>query len=123
MKSAFDDSEQYELTALGEQFVHYAMTEVTLKITYGSDDLNGASGEAAGQPGSQHDFFISGSPKRCCSRRHTIGFADGASRWGRKALRSPRSPEVVGISHDNFSPPPRPRPAISRLSKSLLRAC
>ncbi|MGE3993719.1 hypothetical protein [Pseudorhodoplanes sp.] len=41
MKSAFDDEERYELTALGEQFVHYAMNEVTVKITYspaGGDD-------------------------------------------------------------------------------------
>ena len=28
MKSAFDDSEQYELTELGRQFVHYTMNEV-----------------------------------------------------------------------------------------------
>jgi len=34
MTSAFDDGKQYELTALGEQFVHYAMTEVTVKIAY-----------------------------------------------------------------------------------------
>jgi hypothetical protein len=34
MKSAFDDIEQYELTALGEQFVHYAMTEVPPKLEY-----------------------------------------------------------------------------------------
>lgn len=34
MKSAFDDEESYELTALGQQFVHYAMTEVTVKISY-----------------------------------------------------------------------------------------
>lgn len=34
MKSAFDESEQYELTALGQQFVHYAMTELTLKVEY-----------------------------------------------------------------------------------------
>jgi hypothetical protein len=34
MKSAFDDSERYELTALGQQFVHYAMTELTVKIAY-----------------------------------------------------------------------------------------
>ncbi|MGE0022065.1 MAG: hypothetical protein AB7S70_00350 [Hyphomicrobium sp.] len=34
MKSAFDDDERYELTAIGAQFVHYAMTEVTTKITY-----------------------------------------------------------------------------------------
>jgi hypothetical protein len=34
MKSAFDDKEQYELTALGQQFVHYAMTDVPVKINY-----------------------------------------------------------------------------------------
>jgi hypothetical protein len=33
-KSAFDDGERYELTALGAQFVHYAMTELTTKIAY-----------------------------------------------------------------------------------------
>ena len=33
-KSAFDDDEQYQLTALGAQFVHYAMTELTTKIEY-----------------------------------------------------------------------------------------
>ena len=41
MKSAFDDSEQYELTVLGQKFVHYAMNEVAVKIEYrdkGSDD-------------------------------------------------------------------------------------
>lgn len=37
MTSAFDDVEQYELTALGQQFVHYAMTEVTTKIEYQPD--------------------------------------------------------------------------------------
>jgi hypothetical protein len=36
MKSAFDDDEQYELTALGEQFVHYAMTDVPPKLQYQS---------------------------------------------------------------------------------------
>lgn len=32
MKSAFDIEEQYELTSLGQQFVHYAMTDLPLKI-------------------------------------------------------------------------------------------
>lgn len=31
-KSAFDEEEQYELTQLGQQFVHYAMTDLPLKI-------------------------------------------------------------------------------------------
>ena len=42
MKSAFDDNEDYFLTALGDQFVHYAMNELTTKITY----EGGAAGEA-----------------------------------------------------------------------------
>lgn len=33
-KSAFDEAERYELTALGKQFVHYAMNELTLKLAY-----------------------------------------------------------------------------------------
>jgi hypothetical protein len=32
MKSAFDDSEQYDLTELGRQFVHYTMNEVVPRI-------------------------------------------------------------------------------------------
>ena len=32
--SAFDDEDQYELTELGKQFVHYAMTDLPLKIEY-----------------------------------------------------------------------------------------
>jgi hypothetical protein len=41
MKSAFDEEEQYELTAIGEQFVHYAMTDVPPKLEFtpnGTDD-------------------------------------------------------------------------------------
>jgi len=34
MKSAFDNIEKYELTELGKQFVHYAMTEITPRIEY-----------------------------------------------------------------------------------------
>ncbi len=32
LKSAFDDEDKYELTALGQQFIHYAMTDLPLKI-------------------------------------------------------------------------------------------
>lgn len=32
MKSAFDDTEEYELTGLGEQFVHYAMNELVPRM-------------------------------------------------------------------------------------------
>jgi hypothetical protein len=34
VKSAFDEEEQYELTALGQQFVHYAMTDVPPKLDF-----------------------------------------------------------------------------------------
>lgn len=34
LASAFDDEDQYELTELGQQFVHYAMTELTPRIAY-----------------------------------------------------------------------------------------
>jgi hypothetical protein len=36
LKSAFDDTEEYSLTALGDQFVHYAMNELTIKIAFQS---------------------------------------------------------------------------------------
>lgn len=35
--SAFDDKDSYELTELGKQFVHYAMTDLPLKINYKSN--------------------------------------------------------------------------------------
>lgn len=38
MVSAFDREEGYELTALGQQFVHYAMSEITPKIEFSPDD-------------------------------------------------------------------------------------
>jgi len=34
MESAFDENDQYELSELGQQFVHYAMTDLPLKIDY-----------------------------------------------------------------------------------------
>ena len=34
MKSAFDEEELYVLTNLGQQFVHYAMTDIPTKIEY-----------------------------------------------------------------------------------------
>ncbi len=41
MKSAFDDDEQYELTDLGKQFVHYTMNEVVGRIEGGvSEDTS-----------------------------------------------------------------------------------
>ena len=38
MKSAFDEDEQYELTALGDQFVHYAMTDLPPKLEFKMDE-------------------------------------------------------------------------------------
>lgn len=40
MKSAFDDEEGYELTELGMQFVHYAMTEIPPKIEFKQEVKN-----------------------------------------------------------------------------------
>lgn len=37
-KSAFDLEEKYELTELGQQFVHYAMTDLPLRIEYKTED-------------------------------------------------------------------------------------
>jgi hypothetical protein len=47
MVSAFDNNERYELTELGKQFVHYAMTEIVAKIVFSEDlpDQGGADGK------------------------------------------------------------------------------
>ena len=37
MKSAFDDREQYELTELGRQFVHYTMNELVPRMADGRE--------------------------------------------------------------------------------------
>lgn len=37
--SAFDENEGYELTALGQQFIHYAMTDLPMRIEYQNDKL------------------------------------------------------------------------------------
>ena len=34
LTSAFDDEDQYALTELGQQFVHYAMTDLPPRIAY-----------------------------------------------------------------------------------------
>lgn len=46
MKSAFDDDESYELTELGSQFVHYAMTELPPKISFDPSQFSPSSSEA-----------------------------------------------------------------------------
>lgn len=35
MKSAIDQDDLYELTGLGQQFIHYAMTDLPLRIEMG----------------------------------------------------------------------------------------
>lgn len=40
MTSAFDEDELYELTELGKQFVHYAMTDLPVKIEYKAQSGN-----------------------------------------------------------------------------------
>jgi hypothetical protein len=47
MKSAFDDDEEYELTALGRQFVHYAMTDLPPKIEFKNPKPGAETQEAA----------------------------------------------------------------------------
>lgn len=37
MKSAFDDEEQYELTELGKEFVHYVFSDIVRRIESGED--------------------------------------------------------------------------------------
>lgn len=44
--SAFDTEEQYELTELGAQFVHYAMTDLPLKVEYSYSSSNDRPNEA-----------------------------------------------------------------------------
>jgi len=38
MKSAFEDTEQYVLTELGSQFVHYTMTELVKRLDTGAPE-------------------------------------------------------------------------------------
>lgn len=45
--SAFDMEEQYELTELGAQFVHYAMTDLPLKVEYRYSAPNAEKKDAA----------------------------------------------------------------------------
>ncbi|PDS72382.1 hypothetical protein [Rhizobium phaseoli] len=40
LKSAFDHNESYQLTALGDQFVHYAMTDIPIKIEYQANEFS-----------------------------------------------------------------------------------
>lgn len=40
LTSAFDNSEKYELTELGKQFVHYAMTDLPVRISFESTEQN-----------------------------------------------------------------------------------
>lgn len=44
MVSAFDNTEQYELTELGKQFVHYAMNELAPRLTFSDDPITSEPG-------------------------------------------------------------------------------
>jgi hypothetical protein len=44
LTSAFDDEDQYELTELGQQFVHYAMTDLPPRVAYAYNPAAGAEG-------------------------------------------------------------------------------
>lgn len=46
LTSAFDEEDLYELTELGQQFVHYAMTELTPRIAYKYDAEPSSDGQA-----------------------------------------------------------------------------
>jgi hypothetical protein len=53
MKSAFDEQDEYEPTQLGEQFVHYAMTDLPVKIAFHSPEeaaFEDVSTESAATP-------------------------------------------------------------------------
>jgi hypothetical protein len=55
MESAFEDAKPYEITALGRQFVHYAMTDAVRRIESGSVDAQppepGGTPDAGSPPG------------------------------------------------------------------------
>jgi hypothetical protein len=43
VESAFDDTKGYELTELGQQFVHYAMTNLPLRINFQAEPVEQAA--------------------------------------------------------------------------------
>jgi hypothetical protein len=47
MASAFENSEGYELTDLGRQFVHYAMTEIVARIAFSEAEGEPTGNDAA----------------------------------------------------------------------------
>jgi hypothetical protein len=49
MESAFEDAKGYELTEVGQLFVHYAMTDLPLRI--GFRRAEDATEEASSRPG------------------------------------------------------------------------
>ena len=49
MTSAFDDDKQYELTELGNQFVHYTMNEIVPKLTGTASAATGSAADAPSQ--------------------------------------------------------------------------
>ncbi len=62
MKSAFDEEDQYELTELGQQFVHYAMTDLPVRIEYDPDFTN-TEQEAQTRPAKFSSICIQNHPR------------------------------------------------------------
>ena len=50
VESAFEDTKGYELTELGKQFVHYAMTDLPLKLAYHENAPKESAPEDASPP-------------------------------------------------------------------------
>lgn len=54
MESAFEDTKPYTLTALGRQFVHYAMTDAVRRIEPGKEDATASPGSPGSGDGGTH---------------------------------------------------------------------
>jgi hypothetical protein len=50
MKSAFDDTEEYFLTDLGKQFVHYVMNEIVPRIEFTGFEEASRKGDGKAHP-------------------------------------------------------------------------
>lgn len=59
MKSAFDDEEEYELTALGQQFVHYTVTDLPPKIEFKNPKPGAGNAGGRGMTTKTHALSIS----------------------------------------------------------------
>jgi len=110
LKSAFDDTERYELTALGRQFVHYAMTELTIKIAYADAASDSESHGSSSSPHPRKTLIMSNIEAYLQARteferdeRETKALADVLDRAA-SALRN--QPGRMGFSNTNEGLPP-----------------